>query len=81
MIAGQLIVQPNVFDPERQLLQQMEDHLQLRIDERFPRHAAIKYRHADDRLTIQNRHCDLAAEPLEFFLGLRIISNLFGVTL
>ena len=76
VVPGQLVVQPDILDRQAQLLEQMEDQLQLRIDQRLAGDAAVKHRHAQDGFAVQNRHGDLRAEQLEFLLRLDVVAGL-----
>ncbi|MGD0615552.1 MAG: hypothetical protein ABSA69_08955 [Verrucomicrobiota bacterium] len=76
VVAGQLVVEPDIFDGQAQVFQQVEDQLQLRIGKRLAGDMAVKDRHADDGFTVQHRNSDLGSEQFKLPLGFRVLAAL-----
>ena len=79
MVGGQLIVQPNVFGGQTQLLQEMKYQFQLAVGQRLSGHAAIEGGHAHHGFAIQDRHRDLGAEQLKFLLHCKVGQRFFAL--
>ena len=79
VVAGQLVVQPDVLDRQAQLLKQVENQLQFRIDQRFARDAAVKDGHAHQGFPVQNGHGNLRAEQFKFLLCLDVGAGFLAV--
>ena len=59
----------------------MEDQGQFFVGERFARQPAVKNRHADQRLPVQNGNGHLSAEQFKFLLNLTVVTRSLTVAL
>ena len=79
VVAGQLVVQPDVLDGQAELFEQVENQLQFGIDQRFAGDAPVKDGHAQDRFAVEDGHGHLGAQQFEFLLRFRVVAGLVAV--
>ena len=79
VVAGELVVQPDVAEGEADLFEQMENEFQLDVDERFAGDAPVENGDAGNRFAVGNRHGDLRAEQFKFLLRLDVGARLVAV--
>ena len=79
MVADQLVVEPDVLEGQAKLLEEMEDQLQFRVDQRLPRDAAIEHGHTHHVLPVQDGHGNLDAEQFELLLRCRVAARLLAL--
>ena len=80
VIAGNLVVQPDVAERQGDLFEQMENQFQFRIDERFAGDAAIENGDADKPNSVGDRHGDLRAKHFKFLSRVGVGAGLVAVT-
>jgi hypothetical protein len=79
MIAGQLVIQPDVFHRQPQFLQQMKNKFQFPIDQRFTGHPAIESGYSDERFPVEHGDGNFHAEEFEFLLHFAIVTHFIAV--
>ena len=79
VVAGELVMQPDVAEREAHLFEQVENEFQLDVDERFAGDPAIEHRHPDNAFLAGNGHRDLGAEQFKFLLRLGVRPGLVAV--
>ncbi len=79
VIAGELVVQPDVAEREADLFEQVENEFQLNVDERFAGDAAVEHGDPDNAFAAGNGHRDLRAEQFKFLLRLAVSAGFFAV--
>src|ERR1051326_2274918 len=80
VVAGQLAMQPDVFDREAKLLEQAENQFQLRVDQWLAGDSPVEHSPPHDVFAIQNRNSDLPTQQFKFFAGLGIVPGLFTIS-
>ena len=79
VVAGELVVQPDVAEREANLFEQMENQFQLGVDQRLAGDAPVENRHAHDAAAAGHRHGHLRAEQFKFLLRLDIRAGFMAV--
>ena len=79
VVAGQLVVQPDVAEREADLFEQMENQFQLHVHQWFAGYAAIKRGDANNRVAAGDGHGHLRAKQLKFLLRLPVGARLIAV--
>ena len=79
VVAGQLVVQPDVAEGQADLFEQMENQFQFGVDQRFAGDAAVENGDADNGFAVEHGHGDLGAEQFKFLLRLGVGAGLVAV--
>ncbi len=79
VVAGKLVVQPDVAEREADLFEQVENQFQLDVHQRFAGDAPVKNGDADNRPAVGNGHGDLRAQQFKFLLRLDVGARLVAV--
>ncbi len=79
VVAGELVVQPDVAEGEADLFEQVENQFQLRVHERLAGDAPVEHGDADDGFAVGNGHGDLRAQQFKFLLRLGVGADLVAV--
>jgi len=79
VVAGELVMQPDVAQGQAHLFEQPEDQLQLGIDQGFAGDAAVENGDAHNVFAVEDGHGDLGAEQFKFLLGLGIGAGFVAV--
>ena len=79
VVAGELVVQPDVAEGEADLFEQVENQFQFDVHERLAGDAPVKHGHAGDGFAVGNGHGDLRAQQFKFLLRLDVGARLVAV--
>src|SRR5262249_8636001 len=79
VVAGELVVQPDVAQAEADLFEEAGDEFELDVDEGFAGYAAAKRGNAHDGIAVEDGNGDLGTEEFKFLLGLAIGAGLVAV--
>src|SRR6266581_5783785 len=73
VVAGQLVMEPDVADRQPQRFKQVENQFQFGVGERIAGQTPIKRRDANQRFTVQDRNGDLNPEQFKFLLNFQVV--------
>ena len=79
VIAGKLVVQPDVAKRQPDLFEQMKNQFQFVVGKRLAGDAAVENGDADDGFTVEDRYGDLHAEQFKFLLCPGVRARLVAV--
>src|SRR5439155_13850067 len=80
VVAGQLVMEPNVANRQSQRFEQVKHQFQFRVGERIAGQTPMKRRDADQSFAIQNRNGHLNSQQFKFLLDFLVALHLAVVS-